>query len=302
MAVHELLTFQNPVEIKSFKPSEMSLKLAVKLGLDELIPQGYSYEGTAASAGVYTMEEYAEEEDRTFIYIAMQDERAVGSLVTTRWTPDDKYGKRFWAALKLKDRSLFNRLSKVSTLGAHISGITTHPQVRRQGIAEKMFGHLIKVQSPSFITGVTKTPEAVMARAKHLRTFGFRTFYGNTEVTPDKPSAEPDFYTNIHQSLLEADIKARSGMEEYEDTGVYFLTDGLTRKVPEVSDFPIYIQKAFEDVIEVQKLTTEKGEDKIAVKTLLSVTGKVRLRAPEVEEESTVAEITEPQEPITLDK
>lgn len=302
MALHEILAFPPPIEIKTFKPSQMDMKLAVKLGLDELIPLGYTHEGIGVSAAVRTMEEYAEEEDRAVIYIATQNDRAVASLVTTRWTPEDKYGKKFWAALKLKDRSLFKRLSKVAALGVHISGITTHPQIRRQGLAERMFNFLIENSSPSFITGVTKSPEAVVARANALRKLGFRTFYGNTEVTPDKPSTEPEFYTNIHQSLLEADIKARTGMEEYEDTGVFFLSDGLTRKPPDVSNFPIYIQKAFEDVIQVQQITNEKGEDKIAVKTLFSVTGKIRLRAPDPEIEEEADTTTQPQEPVTLKK
>lgn len=301
MALHEVLAFPPSTEIMTFKPSQMDLKLAVKLGLDELIPLGYAHEGEGASAAVRTMEEYSEDEDRGFIYIVTQNDKAVASLVTTRWNPEDKYGKKFWASLKIKDRSLFKRLSKVSTLGVHISGITTHPESRRQGLAQKMFSFLIEDCSPSFVTGVTKSPEVVMARAKAMRDLGFRTFYGNTEVTPDKPSTEPEFYTNVHQSLLEADIKARSGMEEYEDTGVFFLADGLTRRPPDVSSFPIYIQKAFEDVIQVQQLTNEQGEDKIAVKTLFSVTGKIRLRAPEPEDDNETTS-TEPQEPVTLKK
>jgi len=282
-ALAETLIVPPQIEIQKLKPSQVDIRYAVRFGLDELIPQGYNFEDVGAGAGVRTMEEYDVKEERSAIYIAMQEGKAVASLVTTRWTPDDEYGKRFWGDLKQKDRSLFRRLSKLSTLGINISGITTHPAHRRQGLAERIYKYLILESAPSFVTGITKSPEAVIARANALRKLGYRSFYGNTEVTPDRP----DEFTNVHQNLLDADIKAREMEEIGEGSGVYYLTDGLPLAVADVSKFPAYIQKAFEDVIEAQKAANDKVEKKIAVKTLISVRSSIRLRAPEPEESDT---------------
>lgn len=299
MALHETLT-SLPPEIKKFKPSQMDMKLAVKLGLDELIPLGYSHRDEGASAGVRTMEEYDEKDDRGLIYVATKNDRAVASLVVTTWTPEDEYGEKFWADLKQKDRSLFKRLSKLSTLGIHISGITTHPEFRQKGLVTNLYKTLIFENEPAFITGMTKTPEAVIARANALRKLGpgYRTFYGNSEVTPDKPQ---DF-TNMHQSLLNADLYAIGNVEEFAPgSSVFFLAAGLPTNIPDTSNLPTHIQKAFEDVIEAQKNTNEKGGTKIAVKTLMSVRASIRLRPQEVDDDET-SEPQEPTEPITITK
>lgn len=284
-------------EIQKLKPSQLNLEVAVSLHIEELITKGYGFEGVGVSAGIRALSEYDEKEERAVIYIATQDGRAVGSLVTTRWTPDDEYGKKFWADLKQKNRSLFRRLSKLSPLGINISGITTHPEFRRQGLAERVYKYLILESSPSFITGITKSPEAVIARANVLRKLGYRTFYGNTEVTPDRP----EDFTNVHQNLLDADVKARGdALEESADgTGVYYIEGWLPRAIPDISKFPSYIQKAFEDVIEAQKAADAAGNNKkIAIKPLVSVRSSIRLRA-ETEAE-TEAETGPSQLPLGL--
>lgn len=280
----ERLVVPPPVEIQKLKPSQVDMKFAVKLGLDELIPKGYSSEGIGASVGVRALSEYDEKDDRALIYIATFGDKAIASLVTARWTPEDEYGKKFWADLKRKNRSLYRRLHRLSSLGINISGITTHPEFRRQGLAEKLYKYVIFEDRPSFITGITKSPDAVIARAIIFKRLGYRTFYGNTEVTPDRPEE----FTNVHQNLLDADVHARGDtLEETTDgSGVYYIEGWLPRTVPEISNFPFHIQKAFEDVIEAQKTANDKGEKKVAIKTLISVRSSIRLRAPEIETES----------------
>lgn len=282
MALAEVIRLPEP-EIQEFKPSDIDMKLAVKLGLDELIPLGYDFEGKGIKAGVRALSEFEEEDERSIIYLAIREGKALGSVATTRWTPEDTFGEKFWSDLKQRNRSLHKRLLKISPLGLNISGITTHPDHRRQGLTQRMYSHIVKTANPSFITGITKTPEAVIARANNLRRLGFRTFYGNTEVTPDKA----DFYTNIHEDLLDSDIRARwDNLEEtLNGSDVYYISGWLPKNIPDTSSFPTYIQKAFERVIEAQKAANDKGDKKVAIKTLISVTGRVRLRAPEVEDE-----------------
>lgn len=293
MALAEVLRLPEP-EIKEFGPLEIDMKLAVKMGLDELIPLGYNYQESGIKAGVRALSEFDEEPERSAIYLAMIGDKAIASLTTTRWIPEDEYGKKFWGDLKQRNRNLHRRLVKVSPLGINIAGITTHPEYRRRGLTEKLYKHILESVKPSFITGITKTPEAVIARANILRRLGeFRTFYGNDEVTPDRPSD----YTNIHQDLLDADIRAR--WEKLEETldgsDVYLINGWLPTTIPDVSSFPSYIQKSFEQVISEQnkanlraKLQEEAGfkaERKVAIKALISVTPKVRLRSPDGDED-----------------
>lgn len=281
-ALAETLGIPPQIEIQKLKPSQIDLKSAVRLGLDELIPQGYGFEGVGANAGARAMSEFDEKDERSSIYLAMHEGRAVGSIVATAWTPEDEYGKKFWSELKQRDRNLHKRLLKLSPVGLNISGITTHPDFRRQGLTEKMYKRIIIESNPSFVTGITKTPEAVLARANNLRRLGYRTFYGNTEVTPDRA----DFYTNVHEDLLDADVKARwDSLEETLDgSDVYYISGWLSKAVPDVSSFSAYIQKAFERVIEAQRAANERGDKKVAIKTLISVRSSIRLRTPDPQE------------------
>lgn len=293
MAIPEILMPQ-PIEVKKFKPSQVSRDLFIGLNLVDLITKGYGFEGNELESIIRAASELSESDERSAIYLAVQDGKAVGSLVTTKWTPEDTYGKKFWSDLKQRNRSLYRRLSKLSPLGLNISGITTHPDFRRQGLTERLYKYVILDTNPSFVTGITKTPEAVVARANNLRRLGYRTFYGNTEVTPDKA----DFYTNVHEDLLDADIKARwDSLEETLDgSDVYYIQGWLPKDLPDTAGFPDYIQKAFESVTEAQKAANDKGDKKVAIKTLISVRNNIRLRAPETED----LDISEAQLPLGL--
>lgn len=288
----ERLLIPSP-EVNKFKPSQIDIKLAVAIGLDELIPLGYGFEGVGASAGVRAMAEFEQEEDRAVVYVAKRDGRAVGEIVTTKWTPEDSYGKKFWADLKRKNPSLYRRLYKLSPVGINISGITTHPDFRGQGLADWLYRYIVLEDKPSFFTGITKNPNAVIARAKILDRLGYRTFYGNTEVTPGKE----DELTNVHQNLLDADEHARNdSLEEYEDgSDVFYIEGWLPKIVPDVSNFPTIIQKAFEKVIEAQKKANDRDPKKVAIKTLISIRDNIRLRAPEPETDPETE--SEPQSP-----
>lgn len=276
-ALAEVLRFPVP-EIKSFKPSEIDMKRAVALGLDELIPRGYLFEGQAPSSGVRAMSEYEHDDARTDIHLVIINDKAAASMVVSKWTPDDLYGKKCWVDLKSKNASLYRRLYKRSPTGIYIEGITTHPDFRSQGLADKLYDYVVGKEKPSFFAGLTKTPEAVLARAKCLAKRGYRTFYGNIEITPGK---EKEF-TNDHQNILDAVVHAKyDSLWDYDDgSDVFYIDSYLPITIPDLDRLSPIMKKAFEDVAKAQALELEKGKKRVAVKISLSVRDNIRLQAP----------------------
>lgn len=279
----ELFELPSAIEIRKFKPSEITLPMFLSLGLIDLIRRGYDRTENEISGAARAFGEFDEEDERSFIYLAIENKRAIGELVATIWSTEDKFGKWFWRNLERRNPSLAGRLKRFSPVGVNISGVTTDPDYRGKGLGKKLYQAMVSDLNPSFVTGATKEPAAVLARASALKD-GFRTFYGNMEVTPGKNEI-----TSRHMDLIDADIASRNRIYEYAQhwTGsdVYDIEGWLSQKSPRLAELPSHIKRAFENLREAQDTINNKGEEKTAIKILISVTNAIRLMKKDSPEE-----------------
>jgi hypothetical protein len=110
----------------------------------------------------------------------------------------------------------------------------------------------LEVVNPSIIVGQTKTVGAVMLRS---RLEGYRSFYGDTEVT----STHPQLSTRDHRAIQDAYLCAR-GIDQLLPEGRVFLYEGgIAPTIPDVTGYPLIISKAFQPVIEAQQRVLETG-------------------------------------------
>lgn len=267
MPIIETEKLQTPIEIKKVKPSELTLESLQTLGLIDLVTKGYGFKGTPLHLLGQTIAEYDGEEERTTSYLAILEGKAVGSLAIRSWSiEDEKVGKMFWKELSIKDPTLYNKSLKFSTEASKIAGIITHPDYRNRKIARQIYKFMVEDMNPSFIIGDTKTPEAVLIRASALSEFGYRTFFGNSEVTPQNPKN----FTEVHLGVLESEFSAAQCTLE---NGIYYEgVDILLPTIPAVSMFPKYIQESFKDLIEAQ---VAAGDGRTATKPLISIRSKL---------------------------
>lgn len=260
------MTERIDIYIKRLKPLDITEADYQKLGLVELVALGYGYQGTDEHLSEQTLTEYdgIDKEHRIDIFMAIHDGKAIGSLTTVNWSPLEPIrGQYFWDNLSKVDLLLCERAYIYSSYAFEIIGIVTHPDYRKRKVASTLLHEAAAILKPAFILGQTKAPAAVTAIANALSSLGYRTFFGDFEVTPSQNRELPFSPSN----LTNAHLAVRSHkLDEY---GLLYVdTDMLLPTIPDVSEFPSCIQAAFGNVIDSQKRI---GNIKTAVKPLLSV-------------------------------
>lgn len=263
MSISERKETAPGVVIEELLPSSLEINSFMKSGLVELVARAYGRNDIYFNLLYSAMGEYKGKNERKTNFVARIDGKPVGSISTSNWKVDDgKNGTEFWKELKSINSAMYEKSLKWPVWG-YVMGAVVDPDFRNQGVANNLYKALVKKLQPSFIWGDTKTPQAVYSRAKSLADLGFRTFYGKYEVTPERFQED----AKEHLPILKADMLS----EQFTlDENLIFWQDvvALPSYVPNVSSFPLPIQKAFEDVIEAQK---KAGDQRVASKPLISI-------------------------------
>lgn len=213
---------------------------ATKTGLEgwkDLVMRGYGFTGDDTYAKEQFAIEYCKPQESRIIAFS-KDGIIVASLVLAR----NQY------------------FGNLSSFGVH--GIVVLPEYKGKGLGKKLYKEAAKNAGVDIISGSTKTPSAVLARANGVAEHGMRTFYGPYEVT----SPSRNGMIGDHLEFLAAYL---ANKEKFPGEVVIFRsTDILLPDVPDLSDFPDHIKHAFEPVVTRQK---EVGDAKTAVMPLLSI-------------------------------
>lgn len=163
------------------------------------------------------------------------------------------------ASLVLTISDLFTDLAVFS-----VHGIAVLPEFKGQGLGKKLYEIAVRESKADVITGSTKTPAAVLARANGLVDIPMRTFFGLYEVT----SPERCGYTFDHEGLLEEYLKAKGVILDIHNPVLLKSIDILRPNIPDVLGFPSYIQQAFQLIIDKQ---IEIGDSQTVTLPLISI-------------------------------
>lgn len=221
--------------------------------LINLISTGYGFSGDRETLVIQVQREYG---NADFVYFAVQDRIEQGSLsmglrLNREYDP-------FWKTLGLLGRSF-----RQDAIACYIYGIVVHPSARREGVGSKLFTAVVGEFNPDIVFGQTNRPEVVSLRAKAFKEYGYRTFYGFCEVTPNFGfETEHEGRDFIYASF------AAEGVE-ISPSGIYCVGEELLSSYfPKTDGFPQEIQRAFKPVQETQ---LSLGRQNTAVSALVSV-------------------------------
>lgn len=260
------------MRIEQAKPSDILAKIEQgDRSISELILKGYDLKINAQNNPVEAIEfEYNYTDKRGKVFLAIEESGdVVGTLTLLLWRdePTDKRGHEFFSQLRVIDSAMAERLADFNPLICDVAGVVVKPDYRGQGIAQKLLIEAISALNPALIIGQTKTIGAVIARSK-LDKYGYRTFYGEHEVTFSNPRGK----SNKHLSLYQAYCSAR-GITNLSDGFVHEYTGGIAPTVPDVNGFPDHIAESFQPVVKAQNLMGSDGGTAMAV--LMSVRNEV---------------------------
>lgn len=225
--------------------------------LMELVTDGYGFNTDILYDEFGYWRGRAEYHFAEIVYIVKNNDVEIASLsVNPRYNNDND---PFWKELRGRRPDL----SDPNLLACYIQGVVVHPSWRNRGIASELLDIMTDYYQPVIIIGQTKTPEAVAVRSKVLHKYGYRSFYGLHEVTPGdnltKDNRGLDF---VHAALISED-------RQVNEKGVYSVDpDVLPSYIPNTTNFPAEIQRAFVPVIDTQESV---GSLKSAASVLVSV-------------------------------
>lgn len=241
--------------------------ISVSYGLDvditnpnlrELITKGYTYDEHLLNEEFIRRRLELEYHHAHIAYFTKIDNAEVASvsIIVRSNNPKDP----FWKDLQ----SRLSHVLNLNLLAIYIQGIVVHPSIANSGIASQLLKTMIEYYQPSVVLGQTKTPGAVHVRSKTLAEFGYRSFFGFSEVTPgndaDREHEGKDF--------ILAAFASEGGVPTEE--GVYFVEPYvLPSYFPITDSFPQNIQRSF---LPIQQAQTLIGKDKVAASVLVSVT------------------------------
>lgn len=235
-------------EITVLKPQEALEIARGEQSLQDLIVNGYDLTDEARKNPSYEVElEYDKPDNRAEVLIARQEGKPVGSLVLTFWkdSEEDKLGHPFWEKVRELDPSFPTPREQSDLVLCGAGGVVTDKELRGKGIASELYREAFKKFDPDIIVGQTNTVGAVMLRSNFP---GYRTFYGNMEVTKDGANGE----TTEHVTLLQAYLAAgEKHLLPGSDTLLTY-KGSIAPNVPNVADYPDRIKEAFRPVIEEQ--------------------------------------------------
>lgn len=228
------------VSIQVFTPHDIPQERYDQLGLIDLM-KGY---GFTENLKEQARTEYGDEEEGKYIFLAIQDGRAIGSLVVGINHSPSFDDQDFYSKIEQQAPSLAAKLKEVTVCNIH--GIVTAPEARGKGLASKFLEKMIVTLHPAVVQSQTKTPAYTAALSSTLARFGFRTWYGETEVTPSNQRYPEPFVP------LEAITDARR--RKYTKGIPYFVpSDVLLPYVPDVSQASHAIQEAYRPIISAQE-------------------------------------------------
>lgn len=233
-----------------------------KKNLIQLVRDGYGVNHANVQETLLTQVQSYEYRNADKVYFALnKNESEIGSLsvkIRTNIEHDP-----FWQALQ----SVLQQDVDKNFLACEIYGIVVHPQARREGVATRLLSKMIEDRNPQIIFGQTNVPKVVLLRTKVTNLYGYRTFYGFCEVTPDVGyKREHDGKPFIQASLISQEA-------EPSQEGVYFISTHIVPpNIPNTKNFPLEIQRALDPVRNAQKAM---GREQTAVTTLVSVQDRI---------------------------
>lgn len=227
--------------------------------LEDLVKNGYQFDTTLFGEDFIHWRKQVEYHFAQIVYMAKVDDVEVASLsINTYYNTPESI---FWKTIRSKRANL----SDSNLLAVYIQGIVVHPSFRNNKIASRLLGIMADFYQPSVVLGQTKTPEAVAARSNTLVNFGYRTFYGFTDVTPSVENTS----TNNSIDIIKAAVDAEPFALNPNGNAVYFVDpDILPSFMPDTTNFSPEIQQGFEPVIRAQESI---GRLKTAASVLVSV-------------------------------
>lgn len=232
-----------------------------KANLIQLIRDGYGVYDENAQGETLTQIQSYEYRNADTVYFALNETGyEVGSL-SVGIRPNTG-NDPFWKTLQL----ILQKEIDISFLACEMYGIVVHPQVRREGVASRLLRRMIEDLNPQIIFGQTNVPAVAHLRSKAVKLHNYRTFYGFYETTPslgyEKASDGAPF--------IQASFIAQEA--EPNEAGIYYVsTHILPPNIPDIENFPLEIQRAFEPVQEAQKATER---EQTAVTVLISIQDK----------------------------
>lgn len=241
------------LEIFEYRPSDMREIAHADKTLQDLILHGYDMtEERRSNAGEAVDQEFNYPNRRGTVFLARQDDKAVGVLTLLFWrdAEKDKRGKRFWPKIRELDPEFPTPAEIEGMVACDVAGVVTDPSIRGNGIGKHLYAMATDSHNLGIIVGQTKTPGAVMLRSTLP---GYRTFYGDAEVTRTHPQPQ----TAEHQALMRAYLHAREQVMVSGETTVFEYVGRIAPTVPDVAGYPEIIQGAFAPVIRAQKRYSE---------------------------------------------
>lgn len=232
--------------------------------LMELVTEGYGFNTDILSDDFRYWRGRMEYHFAEIVYIVKNNDVEIASLsVNPRYNTDND---SFWEELRRRRPDL----SDPNLLACYIQGIVVHPSWRNRGIASELLHIMNDYYQPVIVMGQTKTPEAVAIRSKVLHEYGYRSFYGFHDVTPgDKLMEDNRGLDFVHAALI-------SEGSQVNEKGVYIVDpDVLPSYVPDGSNFPAEIQRAFVPIIDAQKSV---GPLKAVASVLVSIKDSIYKR------------------------
>lgn len=253
----------NNISVITLKPSQIKLEDYERLGLTKLITDGYGYKGSPEELLQHAKESFEGDDARKNIFLAMKDNKAVGVLMMLNWTPTDKRGSVFASEISRLNPALAERITNATHMGCDVSDIATlpDPDIRGKGIPALLYHEAVNALHPAIVVGQTKTVGAVITRANALGVEGYRTFYGDIEVTPAD-------HEHVDISAIRAAYAAARNEAPNSDGVWYVPATHLPPTLPNITQASPNVQEAFQTVISAQRAV---GESMTAVQSLLSI-------------------------------
>lgn len=230
------------ITIAHVKPSQIMESDYGRLGLLDLMREGYGF--TEGLEDQVKLEYEGDDEERDILF-AFEGDKVIGSLtIDSLHKPGEK--DEFLGYIRQADETTANVCEPL--LIGNIGGIVLHPSARGKGIAAKLLSTFIENFHPAIVVSQTKTPEYTATFSKTLAKYGFRTWYGNTEVTPED-SRYPEPFVS-HGTINDAYARRKNRVP---DQPYMVGPDVLPTYIPDVSRMSKAIQEAYRPVIAAQR-------------------------------------------------
>ena len=164
---------------------------------------------------------------------------------------------------KVVGSSILYKVNYFKNLTAYeVSMTRVIPEYRGRGIAQKLFDYFLKDKNPDIVCGFTNNPLGVLYRQKSCRRFNMRSFFGNFDLDLKKPNVNSKYDLYLTKYLTGKKIHIKK------DPYFYIKNKSLSPDIPDLTNYPEYLKKAFEGVVTAQ---TKTGSKKVAVYPLINI-------------------------------